>query len=233
MPYCGQCGVEVENGVKACPLCAFEIPVLAQVAEGEAAYPASRLPIDAPAGRRRRATWLGLSFCILASFLIVLASDLVRNGEITWSRYALSSLGLLWLLASWMLLLFRHVWLVYLCSFASVVGFLALIDVCHEGLFWFLRLGLPIAAMVFAMGGLLHLFARKTRVRGAMLIGVFFLLLIVFCFGLELLLSGFLGAVALSWSFIVLSIAGPLAVFLFYYHARLSPQIDLKRLFHV
>ena len=26
MPYCAKCGVEVENGVKNCPLCKFPIP---------------------------------------------------------------------------------------------------------------------------------------------------------------------------------------------------------------
>jgi hypothetical protein len=113
------------------------------------------------------------------------------------------------------------------------VGFIALVDVCHEGLFWFLHLGLPISSIIFATAGLLHLLARRAKVRGALLIGLFFVILIIICFGLELLISGFLGNLQLSWSFIVLSIAGPLAVFLFYYHVKLSPQIDLKRLFHV
>ena len=233
MPYCGECGVELDNGVTACPLCSYTVPTIECKEEVEPRYPGLRAPLAAPSGMRRRATWLGFSFCILASFLIVLASDLVRTGEITWSRYALCALGVVWLQASWILLLFRHRWLVYLLSFASTVGFLALIDACHEGLFWFLRLGLPITAMVFCSVGLLHLLGRVTRLRGAMLLGIFFLVTIVFCFGLELLVSGFLGGVDLGWSYIVLAICGPLAVFLFYYHVKLSPQIDLKRLFHV
>lgn len=233
MPYCGKCGIEVDNGVAVCPLCQFQIPEIPGQPPVASNYPPIRLPVEQAPGRKRRVAWRGLSFCILASFIMVLTADLVKYGEITWSRFALSALGYVWLLATWLLLLFRYTWIVYLFSFGSTAGFLALVDVCHKGLYWFLPLGLPIATMVFSVVMLMHGLFRYAGLRGGMITGIFFLLLIPFCFGLELLISGFMGRLGLSWSFVVLSVVGPLAVFLFYYHVKLAPQIDLKRLFHV
>jgi hypothetical protein len=232
MPYCAQCGVEVNNGVDACPLCGFSVPILSGEAVDPSPYPEIRLPADSAPGTRRRLIWQVFTLILAVSFAIVLSSDLVKHEAITWSRYALSALGLVWLCATFALIFFRHAWLVYLGWFLSMVGFLALVDLGHEGLFWFLPLGLPMAGMAFASMALMHLLYHR-GLRGALWWGCIAILLIVLSFGLDLLISGFLGAVSLTWSFIVLSIGGPLAVFLFYYHFRLGRRIDLKRVFHV
>lgn len=111
MPYCVRCGVELQNHIKACPLCQTEVilPGEQETHEGVAAFP-DRMP----RGRRStlnlapsRAFLLLATFILLVPLLVTFFIDITVNQKITWSFYPMASLALLWILIAYPALLKR------------------------------------------------------------------------------------------------------------------------------
>ena len=96
MPYCVHCGVELENGTPACPLC--ETPVIDPTNLG---FPSPRplYPEDKPAGipkLSRRVILILVSLLNLIPAFVTLVCDLSLTGSVTWSAYVLgAAIGLI------------------------------------------------------------------------------------------------------------------------------------------
>ncbi len=91
MPYCVHCGVEMESGTPACPLC--ETPV---VDPAELGFPPPRplYPAEKPAGIpkvSRRAILILFSLLSLIPAFVTLTCDLSLTGRVTWSAYVLGA----------------------------------------------------------------------------------------------------------------------------------------------
>ena len=99
MPYCARCGVEVDEGVRGCPLCEAPIPVFddddGSIAAPSGRYPAPEEALDPLSPRQIRMTaWAVLSAVLVIAFAAVLAIDLVDESEgLGWSGYVLGALG--------------------------------------------------------------------------------------------------------------------------------------------
>ncbi len=239
MPYCARCGVEVDRGVEACPLCEAPIPVFDDLpAEGpraESRYPPVEVEPPRPNGRRLRLSiWATLSAIFIISLLVVLTVNLVwTGGAITWSGYALGSIGLAWALATFVLVIFRPPWLVVLCSYPAVAVFLALIDILDGSLSWFLPVALPVATGTFLSFEISTILWSVWRDRGANQLAILLLLLGPCCLGIDWVASAYLERPGPTWSYVVLGVLVPLAGFLFIYHYVLRRVLNLERIFHL
>ena len=155
MPYCARCGVEVEQGVGACPLCELPIPSFDDLdppgQPPQPRYPsATELSTPAQPWQIRMSIWATLTAIFVISLLVILASNLAfTGGELTWAGYAMGAITLAWAVATAILVIFRPPWLVLLCIYPPLVGFLALIDWLDGTFDWFLPVGLPIASATF------------------------------------------------------------------------------------
>ena len=236
MPYCARCGVEVDAGVDACPLCSAAIPTFDDL-EDEAVkprYPSTPAePVPVTPHQIRMTIWAVVTVIAVASFLVVLTVNLLwTGGSITWGSFALASIGLLYAIGTTTLLLFKRPWVVVLSAYPSVAVFLALIDIFDGGLSWYLPLGLPLASATFLVPMVSIILWMFWKDRGANQLAILICLIGVECFGIDLAASGYLGDVGLSWSFVTAAVLFPLAGFLFVYHYVLRRFLKLRRFFH-
>ncbi len=220
MAYCPECGVELEREAAECPLC--------RAAIGGGSAPASgKVKTQNTGMALRHLIFSAASFLLLSAFLLILMLNITRDGEITWSRYPLVSLAFAWLLISILLFFVKLPWLAVLMSSGVITAFLALLDAFGGPPAWFLPLGLPITAASCTALLLACVFVRFLS--GALLPACLMMLAAVFCMGLELIVSGYLGSPELAWSLVVLLGLTPTAGFLFYYHCFLRKRVDLVK----
>jgi len=112
MAYCVRCGVELQKGLKYCPLCNTEVILSDEECIDEGMRPFSdRIPRNvrprvnlAPS----RAFVFLATFIILVPLLVTLIIDFTANRTITWSFYPITSLALLWILIAYPSLLKGH-----------------------------------------------------------------------------------------------------------------------------
>ncbi|HHY64552.1 MAG TPA: RING-HC finger protein [Clostridiaceae bacterium] len=105
MAYCVRCGVELQKGCKACPLCNTEVILPDEIDPSErVTLFLDRMPrnvrpsIDLVPSK---SFLLLVTFIILLPILVTLFVDITVNRTITWSFYPITSLALLWLLIAY------------------------------------------------------------------------------------------------------------------------------------
>lgn len=112
MAYCVRCGVELQKGLKSCPLCKTEV-ILPE--EQDSSERATLFSDRMPRRMRPRIDFApSKSFLFLATFIILLPVfvtlfiDITVNRKITWSFYPVTSLVLLWIFIVYPTLLKGH-----------------------------------------------------------------------------------------------------------------------------
>lgn len=229
MAYCSRCGVEVEAGVGACPLCGAPIQRLDEAEPETPRYPA----VVRPAGRQvRLLTWMVSTVVLLSAALTFVGLDVVLNHRFSWSLYPVTGAGVLWIFLTLVVLLARRPIFVIVGQAIATAGFLVLIDLFDGRLGWFMPLGLPIVAVVTGATLLVWLAARLSRRSPAMITAAVLLGCGAGSVLIDLLSSAHIGPLSVSWSLIVLGAVAPPVAFLLYFHYRLRSRIDLARLLH-
>ena len=234
MPYCCQCGTEVEAKAKVCPVCGLELdwPKGLRLEPEAARYPARARPAP-PSRSTLRTLWRGATSAALLTVLVLVVSDLLANRSVTWSMYALPGVLLAWWALVSVVWFYRKPWLVLLTQFGGLVLGLAWIDLVDGVLDWFLVLGLPVPTIALGYGLLLWLFRRVVGLDWVTWLGVAVVLLIPVFVGLDLLIGGYLGDVGPTWSLVLTTVLVPVAGLIAYLAAYLKRhQIDLWRYLH-
>ena len=150
MPYCSQCGVEVDDNVEKCPLC--QTPIQKILPEGGPVGPYPEKPAGSPPvppltikekmAIARTITTMG----ILIPLLFVTAVDYFINRRVTWSLYVTASLTAAWFAALVSLFSWKRPYSLNGLLHLDVLVFLyALGHLAGEGR-WFFPVGLPIVA---------------------------------------------------------------------------------------
>lgn len=221
--YCIQCGVELADSEKSCPLCGTRVfhPDLPR-ADADAPYPA------APRGKGEEFNRAGLLFILtmlaMLPVVICLLCDWNLNGHVVWSGYAAGGIVLAYIIVVLPLWFRRPNPVVFVpVDFVAILGYLLYIDLATAG-HWFMPFAFPavgaLAVLVSAMVALLrylrggHLFVFG----GAMILGgglaVFTELLLNAAFGLRSTLLWSLyplaAGVILGAALIVIGICRPL-----------------------
>ncbi len=112
MAYCVRCGVELQKGSKACPLCETEVllPVEQEIPEGLKVL-SDRIPrqVRPRINLAPSRGFLFLStFLLLLPILVTLFVDFTVNRTVTWSFYPITSLALLWIFIAYPYLFKGH-----------------------------------------------------------------------------------------------------------------------------
>ena len=146
MAYCVNCGVELANSEKSCPLCLTEVchPKITS-GDGEKLYPQNEI-------KKEKVSKIGILFILsslcLIPALVVFLCDMKINSTITWSGYVMLALALSYVvmvLPVW----FRRPNPVIFApiDFAAVILYLLYINYTTGG-HWFLSLAFPVAGAV-------------------------------------------------------------------------------------
>ena len=116
MPYCSQCGVEIDKHIKKCPLCSTPIQQLSGEPEITKMYPENAAPASRPPVSLKQplsSKLLFVSFLFLLPLVLITTVDLLLSGTISWSFYPVSALGEIWII-SFFILLFRKKPVIYI-----------------------------------------------------------------------------------------------------------------------
>jgi hypothetical protein len=205
MSYCVNCGVELADSEKRCPLCQVEVmnPRAPWVEPTERPYPHHLDNLMRRIDRRYFATLAGL--LLIIPCVITLLLDLILGGGITWSAYPMGAAALVFIFVFLPFYFKKYHTLAFLSAdCAAVLLYLLFIERMNGG-HWFLRLGLPITTTASVCMILLALLFTKTGVSvlikaGAILIAIG---LFVVCAELFIDLAVY-SAVKFTWSFYVL-----------------------------
>lgn len=142
--YCINCGVELANSEKKCPLCNTHVfhPQLPRP-EDEGLYPPDLFPVQQV---RPWGLLLIISMCFLLPISITLLCNLQINGTVTWSGYVVGGLlvtYVIFVLPHWFHRRSRNPVIFVPCSFAAIALYLLYIDLATNGA-WFLSFALPV-----------------------------------------------------------------------------------------
>ncbi len=144
MSYCVNCGVELADSEKSCPLCGTEVinPRKPWKEPEQAPYPYRLEPILKRADRIFFASVASLILCVPVA--VTLLSDVFSDGELTWSGLVAGAAALLFV---WFLLpmYFKRYYLLRLLTAdcAAALAYLKLIEYSVRGA-WFLPIAMPI-----------------------------------------------------------------------------------------
>lgn len=221
MPYCPKCGVEVDFKIKTCPLCAFEIPEVPH----EHDYPNEEIELKnyyeelkvlkkKSRKRSRQILFIVILLVTIAAAVNNTMQDWLRNNELTFSPYVLSSIGLFII---YLLPVFGFIkdWKKILTLlFIGSTAFLFSIDFYADGLEWFVPVGLPLTVLSIGMLFLIMLIIKKKKpgrlYSGSIILGAASVLLII----LETVIDHYLGEFKLEWSLQALVAMGSLSLLL-------------------
>ncbi len=235
MPYCSRCGVELDEYVAVCPLCFT--PVAQQrnsKPPKKTVFPDKAIP-EKDKGVLRFLAWEIVSVSLLTAFLIVALTNIITSFGVTWARYPLASIVLIWLLATFPLLLPKKPLLISVFSACAIMLFLVLVDLMDNGAIdWFYYIALPISFMLIVVTSAVVTACIKAKTKGANIAAFILFGVGIITGGLDMILHFALtGTIGLTWSLFVIIPILFTGIFLLYIHYRLAKAVDLKKWFQV
>jgi hypothetical protein len=238
MPYCSQCGVEVDSYVDACPLCSTPLQKITHEKDKKKPrYPdkPSVATNNGGKGVIRFLAWEIVSVSLLTALLIVFLTNVIVDFKVTWAWYPMASLVLVWLLATFPLLLNKRPLLIPVLSAAAILSFLASLDLIDNGAIdWFHKIALPIFILLLIVATAVILVGTRVKKKGFNIAAFILFGIGLVAAGLDAIINYFLYArVALSWSLFVIIPILFTAIFLLYIHYRLVKAVDLKKWFQL
>ena len=232
MSYCVNCGVELGQGTKVCPLCGT--PVLnpnAQEGPGTTPYyPTRKEEIPEVS---KKSTALIISAMLISVALCCGILNLVLKPDYPWSLYAAGASFMLWIFFVPPLLWRKIPYLlrvfVNMCAMASYVWIIAL---ASGGLNWYIHLALPIIVAGAAIGLCICWVLRNHSVLSTLITALVGLGL--FCEAIEFFVDRHLrGRWEPVWSLVVAAVALGLAVPFIVIRSVPSLREQARRIFHL
>jgi len=227
MPICKHCGVELQPGVTVCPLCG-----LAPDADTPRAEPLAQ-PDEQPL-RTHSWMWELFTFLCLAGAIVVFAVDFAYGTRVSWSRYPLTSLGLVWLTGTLIRFRRRRPYMLIVGETLGVVAFLWFLSANTQSNGWFKPLALPIAMAVAVFCLVAVAAARLLRGGAQVILAVSMVAAGLFMMSLELILHHYVhDRLYVSWSLVAFACILPLVGFLLYTHRRMKQKgFSFRKMFH-
>lgn len=230
MIICDNCGVELDDDLKICPLC--EKDPLAATTGMTLNYPSGIIQLHRHEIRRSLWEMAGIiAFCGIGICTIV---DLVTNRKPSWSLFSDVSIITAWIILTLFLHAYRRPLVIIPGLLIAILASLFTFDLLLEGRTWFLPIALPLTLTVFAVTGIILVLYRAAHLKGLNILALSFLVLSGLCIITEILLDKFAnGFVELQWSLIVAISTLPVSLLLLFYHYRLKRGNRLDSYFHI
>lgn len=206
MSYCVNCGVKLKNHEGSCPLCGTEVINLANPATHAAQKMVPRQR-ESPKDSFDKALWIKLASIILAApALLSITINGVFGNTLTWSLYAVASLGIAWVWLVSPFLYQRNIaqrWIII--DAVALLGFLYLIEHLSASHGWFFPLALPITLFFTVLFLTLVILIRKKTLRELHIAASIFTAIGLFCVFLNGVINFYaLQVFHLDWSLLVL-----------------------------
>ena len=240
MNVCINCGVELDNNVRICPLCGLvagekpEIPEMKDlqkpVVKGNILREIKNLTSD----QKHKLFW-EISGIILGSGAVVtLLINLIVSNSINWAKYVLVASFTAFVIVSALTLWRRRPFLMFIASLVSLILMLLFFDFVSYSSDWGAKLGVPILISFYVLLLIVLLVIRLSNQVGFNILAIIFIALGLFLVCTEFFITlYFHKKILLTWSIIAAGSMIPVATILFFVHFKLKKGIELKRFFHI
>lgn len=234
MAYCAKCGVEVENGVKNCPLCKFPIPDILAEKEEKRSYPKAENIYREELQKRKNQIFYSIFVIFAVAFIVFLFIKIKYDFKIVNYFILSSAFSMIYLF-----LFFGYIKINFNISLISVT------TLCFTwflnnftGGDWFIKYSMPIILMsTLDFYFILYLY-RANRFRNKFIYIPVFLLLYttILCIGINIIIiyikkrvisvtwAGIVAGVNMAIIFIMLGI---------YHKMPEKARITLRKKFHI
>lgn len=207
MSYCVNCGVELHETAKACPLCNTPVynPNEIKKAEAPTPYPTEKGQVEVV---KRKDLGILLSTVMIATSVTCgLLNALVFTGP-RWSLAVIGVCGIVWVIMIPLVIYIKQsIYVSFLYDGVAVAVYLYLLTLMMDRDDWFFGLGLPIVVLVTVLVEAFTFSVRKLPKSILTVSLYFFTTLALMCAGLEILIDRYLsGEISLAWSAVVVTV---------------------------
>jgi len=232
MIICVNCGVELDDGLKSCPLCGKALGNNIEKEFHSSNYPSDIIQLQKK--ENRKYLW-ELSIIIAFSGIAVCTIvDLLIGKGLRWSLLSDVSILALWVILTLFTYSYRRTIIIVPGLMVTILAALFFIDLITTGLNWFFPVGLPLTIAAFMMAGIVLILYRKAHFKGFNILAAALIILSGFCVITEMVLDEYLnGRIDLRWSLITAISILPVALIISFYHYRLKKGNRLDSFFHI
>lgn len=232
MIICVNCGVELDDGLKICPLCGNNPWNNDEQEHLSQNYPSEIIRLNKKENRRH--LWelsLIIAFSGIAVCTIV---DLLVSKGLRWSLFSDVSILAGWIIMTLFLYANKRTWIIIPGLMLTILGALLAYDLIIPGINWFFPVGFPLTISACVAAGTVLVLYQAANFKGFNIIAVTLIVLAGFCILTEIILDKYLdGYVYLRWSLIAAVSVLPVALIFFFYHYRLKKGNQLGSFFHI
>jgi len=232
MIICVNCGVELDDGLKICPLCGKD-PVVSSTSEKTSFhYPSDIIQLQRK--EVRMSLWELSGVIAISAVAVCTIVDLIITRRLEWSLFCDATILGAWIILTLLLHAYKRTWVILPGLLITVLAVLFVFDSIGTGRKWFFTLGLPLMAAAFISSVIVIVLYRAANLKGLNIIAAAFVVLSGFCVLAEMIIDNYVnGSVDLRWSVIVAISLFPVSLILFFYHYRLKRGNRLDSFFHI
>lgn len=234
MSYCVNCGVELAESEKSCPLCGVPVQNPAKPWEEPERHPYSRR-IDRIAKRADKRYFLAVaSLVLLIPVLVTVLTDFLTTGTLSWSGYVAGGVMLV-LVLIFLPLAFEKPRPYFIIGADTLVVCLFLLFVAMKtGSRFFVPLAMPVTVTCGVLCIVCALIFRKTHIGFLVKGAIVFLFAGFYTVCIELFVDFYLrGVLLLNWSPYVMIPCAALALVLLILNKRVRFREELRRRFFI
>jgi len=232
MTFCINCGVELDDGLKICPLCGMD-----PENKGEQEQIPGSIPSDIILLRRkenRRYIWELSGIIAFSGIVVCTILDLLTGKGLNWSLFSDVSITAAWVSLTIYLFSLKKPNRLAILPLFEILAALYFIDLIATGREWFFPVGLPLTTAGFIAAVTLIFLYGEVQLKGLNILASALIALSAFCIVAELIFDKYRNDfVDLQWSLIVAVSILPLALLFFFSHYRLQKGHRLDSFFHI
>jgi len=206
MPYCVNCGVQLNDHARECPLCNTEV-LLPQSSQSSSSHTHVHLEKEILDQDFDRGLWIKLiTITLLTPAMISILVNWIFKQAIPWSLYVTAGMVFVWIWSVSVFFFKKNRFLKWLpIAWASLLGFLFVIEHLTRSYGWFFSIGVPITTSLFFIAFILALLIKKGWIRELQIPSSVFLAIGLFCFSINGAISFYkYQIVRLNWSLIAM-----------------------------
>src|SRR4030042_1875726 len=232
MTICVNCGIELDNGLRICPLCGKDPGNKGEQEHISSNYPSGIIQLQRK--ENRRYLWELSGIIAFSGIAVCTIVDLLTSKGLRWSLFSDVSISAAWIILSLFLSSYKRPFIPVASLMLTIIAALFFIDLIATGPEWFFPVGLPVTIAAFIALGAIIILYSAAHFRGLNIIAASLMILSGFCIISEMILDEYLdGFVDLRWSLIAAISILPVALVFFFYHYRLKKGNRLDSFFHI
>ncbi len=232
MTICLNCGVELDDGLKICPLCGKDPEKKGEQEQISSNYPSDIIQLEKE--ENRRYLWELSGIIAFSGIVVCTILDLLTGKGLNWSFFSDVSITAAWVILTLYLFLYKRTVAIIILQMLTILTALFFIDLLTTGREWFFPVGLPITVAGFTSAGIVIVLYRAVHLKGLNIIASALIALSGYCIITEIVFDNYRNSfVNLQWSLIVAVSVLPVALLFFFFHYRLKKGNRLDSFFHI